>query len=144
MEMLTKSAEETKKVAADMAAQLISQTPKAHALVVALEGELGAGKTTFVQGFTASLGVGDVVRSPTFLLIKEYHTQERSIFHIDCYRVRDAQELLPLEISNILGNPDNIVLIEWSERIADILPKVRTTVHLDHVDESTRRITITP
>jgi tRNA threonylcarbamoyladenosine biosynthesis protein TsaE len=144
MEVLTKTPQETQTIAANMAAQIISGEPTDHAPVIALEGELGAGKTTFVQGFTKSLGVGEAVKSPTFLLMKEYKLPERSLFHIDCYRVRDAQELIPLEIMDILNNPKNIVLIEWSERIAEILPSDRITVHLDHVDEHTRRITITP
>lgn len=145
MQIVSHSPEETQTLAAKMAAHIISgPTPPEGATVIALEGELGAGKTTFVQGFTKGLGISEAVKSPTFLLIKKYTAQGRSVYHIDCYRINDFAELVPLEIKDIFADTSNIVLIEWSERIASGLPADRITVHLDHTAEQERTITISP
>ncbi|MEX2090651.1 MAG: tRNA (adenosine(37)-N6)-threonylcarbamoyltransferase complex ATPase subunit type 1 TsaE [Candidatus Paceibacterota bacterium] len=132
--------------------------------IIALEGELGAGKTTFVQAFVKALGIKARIKSPTFTLIKKYNislskkseilnskletnskpkTQNpQFIIHIDCYRVRDHRDLIPLGIKEIFADQRNIVLIEWAERIKKILPKKLTRVHIDHIDQNKRKITI--
>ncbi len=113
--------------------------------IVALEGELGAGKTTFVQAFAAALGVAEKLKSPTFTIFKKYKIDAgpfASLYHIDCYRLKDSNDLKALGIQEILCQPDAIILIEWAERVADILPAKRTTIHIDHVAEQKRRITI--
>ena len=145
MEVRSASPEETQHLAAELAARIISEKqPRGTATIIALEGELGAGKTTFVQGFIRALGVTESVRSPTFLLMKTYAIKNRMLYHIDCYRVRDSQDLVNLEIKSIFGDPQNIVLIEWPERIADIIPEQKITVHLDHVDATVRQISVLP
>jgi len=145
MELLSQSPQETQDIAAKLAAKVLLIKPEGTAAIIALEGDLGAGKTTFVQGFTKALGINEAVKSPTFLLIKKYAAQDkRHLYHIDCYRVNDYHELLSLEIEEILKDPSNIVLIEWAERIAPILPTDRITVNLQHLAHDTRRISITP
>lgn len=147
------SVEDTQKLAAEMAKK-ISSGPTSlklrRASVIALEGELGAGKTTFVQAFAQALGVEIPVRSPTFVLMKKYNLEAKlpsssgyhMLYHIDCYRLRDENDLLPLGIEKVLTDPENIVLIEWAERVAKILPADRITVHIDHVGPTQRRIEI--
>jgi tRNA threonylcarbamoyladenosine biosynthesis protein TsaE len=134
--------EETQKIALEFAEDLLNLDAKG-AKVVALEGELGAGKTVFVQGLAKSLGVIGNIKSPTFVLMKNYGlSDERTLYHLDCYRLRDEHDLVPLDIGEILSDAKNIVLIEWSERVAKILPQRYYRIHIDHIDEQTRKIEI--
>lgn len=119
-------------------------------LVIALEGELGAGKTTFVKGLARAMGIKAKVKSPTFNLIKIYkipatyhllHTT-RYLYHLDCYRLKNYKDLAPLGIKEILNNPENIVLIEWADRVKKILPKNHIKIHINHISKNERKITI--
>lgn len=131
-------------IAANLAKNIITKR-RIHAAVIVLEGELGAGKTTFAQGFARALNVKNAIKSPTFLIMREYKITTRSkLFHIDCFRVKNSNDLTPLGIEQIMSNPHNIVLIEWPERIRDIIPKNNIRVHFDHISEHERKITITP
>ncbi len=146
MQVITKSSEETKKIAAKLARKIAAKTGAKKASVLALVGELGAGKTTFVQGFARALGVRIAVKSPTFLLMRSYKIKvpgHKFLCHIDCYRITGAEKLKPLDLKTLLNDPGNIVLIEWAERIPGTLPEHRMTVHIDHVGEHTRKLTIT-
>lgn len=140
------SPEETQKIASDLAQKIIKTKKGA---VIAMEGELGAGKTTFIQGFMASLGVNEKVKSPTFVLMKKYkletgnQKQKTNLYHMDCYRIANYKDLRIPEFEEILNEEGNIVFIEWSERIKEILPKDIITVHIDHVSANERKITIT-
>jgi len=142
MEVLSKNPEETRKLAAKLAAQIMEESNRTKAVVIGLEGELGAGKTTFIQAFVRAMGINDKVKSPTFLLMKYYPFANGFIYHIDCYRINDPKELIALEIESIFNNPKNIVLIEWPERVNDILPASMTRIHIDHISEQERKITI--
>lgn len=104
--------------------------------VIALQGELGAGKTTFAQGFLKALGVKGPIVSPTFLIIRNYS----NFYHIDCYRLKKAQELLALGLKEILANPENIVLIEWPELVKKYLPKDTCWITIKHGEKKTERI----
>jgi len=112
--------------------------------VIALRGELGAGKTTFVQGFARQLGILEQPKSPTFLLAKEYripHT-EYSLWHLDCYRLSDHRDLITLDLHTIFAQPQNMVIVEWPERVSEGLPREHVEVHLTHEGETKRGITI--
>ncbi len=146
MRAISRSPQETQKIAAGLARRITQKAVGKKASVLALVGELGAGKTTFVQGFARALGVRAVVRSPTFLLIKSYKLKASSyklLYHVDCYRIAGAEKLRPLDFKTLLDDPENIILIEWAERIPRALPKHLTTVHIDHIGEHTRKLTIT-
>ena len=102
------------------------------AVVLALRGDLGTGKTTFAQGFLKGLGVKKRVASPTFVIIRRRalrrsHSARRkvftNIFHIDAYRLKSAAHLAALGFKEILADPGNIVLIEWAERAKKTVPK---------------------
>ena len=148
MEQITKSAEETKRLAESLAKKLKDGG------VLCLYGELGSGKTTFVQGLAEGLGIKKRVLSPTFVLMRSYEFRPDGLtkkpvgsiqfYHIDLYRIDNAEETEMLGLQEILDNPQDIVAIEWAERIKNILPLKRVDIYFEHVDENTRRIRIEP
>lgn len=113
--------------------------------VIALSGELGAGKTTFTQALAATLGVTSVVSSPTFTLAKEYTTQTGwRLYHYDWYRLHHRDEIKALGIAELWLKPATLTVIEWPERAWELLPPDTIRLHFEHVDAETRRITIYP
>jgi tRNA threonylcarbamoyladenosine biosynthesis protein TsaE len=98
---------------------------------VFLQGELGAGKTTFARALLQALGVGERVKSPTYSLLERYSVDEHDAFHLDLYRIADAGELAWLGLDE-LDQPDAIVLVEWPERGAGALPPPDLKVLLEH------------
>jgi len=139
------SPREAKRFAADLAKRLAKKRQRS-ALIVALTGELGSGKTTFIQGFLRALGVKKKIISPTFVLIKNYKLKIENYqyaYHIDCYRVKKSSEFLKLGLREILSSPQNIVLIEWAEKIKKILPKNIIWLKFKHGSkENERKISI--
>ena len=132
----TTSAVETQALAAELAAEL---PPGA---VLCLHGELGAGKTCFVQGLARALGVRRPVGSPTFTLINEYRGT-KPLAHVDLYRIRGAGDAFGLGLEDYLFRYDGIVAIEWAERVADLLPEGCWHVRLaPGAGENGRRVTI--
>jgi tRNA threonylcarbamoyladenosine biosynthesis protein TsaE len=110
--------------------------------VVALYGTLGAGKTRLVQGMAEALGVDRrQVVSPTFVLVQEYYGQ-KTIYHIDAYRLNDKEEFLALGPDEYFESPA-ITLIEWADRVSDCLPPERIDVHIEVAGASVRRFRIT-
>lgn len=116
--------------------------------VFALRGELGAGKTTFAKGLLKELGVKKEAVSPTFTLLKQYNLSGNwkgwTLYHFDLYRLKSAQDFVNEGFSEIFKEPKSIILIEWPERISDILPKERIDVSFRHSGdlEKTRFIEI--
>lgn len=117
--------------------------------VIALHGSLGAGKTVFSRGFARGLGITDPIPSPTFTIVQEYEiksakavniTERRWLFHMDLYRIADSDAALAFGIDEYLYDSNAIKLIEWSDRIADLLPDTTLNVYLVHIDESSRKI----
>jgi tRNA threonylcarbamoyladenosine biosynthesis protein TsaE len=96
--------------------------------VIALRGELGAGKTTFARAFIRARGGGDEVPSPTFTLAQLYEASDTTIWHFDCYRLRDPEEAWELGIEDAFR--DGISLIEWPERLGHLLPAQRLDITL--------------
>ena len=114
MKKLTfKSPEETKSFATSYARKI------SNGKIIALIGNLGAGKTTFSQGFALGLGISESVISPTFKLVSEYHGK-RVLNHIDCYRLESSSDFLNIGGENFLNTGDGITIIEWADRIKDI------------------------
>lgn len=104
---------------------------KPHATVVALAGELGAGKTTFVKGVYKGLGSRAPVTSPTFIIVRRARLRAgrfKNIFHVDAYRLDDGHALRELGLHGIMRDPHNIVVIEWSERVSKSIP--RSAIHI--------------
>jgi tRNA threonylcarbamoyladenosine biosynthesis protein TsaE len=151
---ITNNFEETRGVAQNFIRQFLTKAKKSKkAAVIALEGDLGSGKTTFTQGLAKGLGIEENITSPTFVLMKRYDTgvadeslrqgaNSRSLFHIDCYRIEKAWQLQELGFEEIINNPENIVAIEWPERISEILPQDAIKIKFEFVDEQRRKIII--
>jgi tRNA threonylcarbamoyladenosine biosynthesis protein TsaE len=114
------------------------------AQVVALDGELGAGKTTLTQKIAKLFGVQADVISPTFTIMKKYETNNKNfknLIHIDAYRLDKEDELTNLGWSEMLRDKDNLIIIEWHERVANLIPQNSIVIKLEHIDEGKRSIT---
>ena len=141
MEITTKNATETKKVGKEFAASLKGGE------VVALVGDLGAGKTTFVQGFAEGLGVASRIISPTFILMRSYKLQKGSIsslYHLDLYRL-DAhieEEMKNLGVTDEWENHDTMVIVEWADKAPSAFPEKTIWVTFEQINEKKRKITI--
>ncbi len=147
MRFQTQSSADTKKIAADMAVNFSKAPIGTQAVVIALQGDLGAGKTTFTQGFATGLGIIDAITSPTFVLMKQYPLtagQFTKLVHIDCYRLNKAQELVALGFQELLTEPQTIIMLEWPERVSELLPKDAIWIKIDHTGNDTRTLEITP
>lgn len=146
--MITKSKFQTQKFAAKLAKHILRKGPGRRASVLALSGDLGAGKTTFTQGFVKALGVKHNVTSPTFLIVRRYELPDKkflNVFHFDLYRIHSIGELASLHFKKIMNDPQNIVLIEWPERIGlpgqgKALPKSAHWIYFKHGKNQKERI----
>lgn len=132
---ITQSVEETQKIAELFGKTLIGG-------VIALHGKLGAGKTTFVQGLAKGLGIKRRIISPTFIILRTYKIGIKNFYHIDLYRTKSKNDLEGLGIDDVLKDPQNIVIIEWAERLGSLLPKKRIDINFEYIDENKRKITI--
>lgn len=115
------------------------------ATVLALSGDLGAGKTTLVQKLASTFGVSDTVTSPTFVIMKFYETTSAvfsQLIHMDAYRLDDSTELRPLGFTELLTEPDTLICIEWAERIKAALPTNVLPVTLTLNADQTRTLTL--
>lgn len=110
-------------------ARAVEQRQPSNPLVIALNGELGAGKTTLVSGFLTQLGVSGAIKSPTYTLIEPYELTHRSVYHIDLYRLAGANELEMLAPRDLL-EPRAILLVEWAERAGNALPDADLAITL--------------
>ncbi len=121
-----------------------SETQDFVSLLICLKGDLGEGKTTFTQGVAEALKIKESVTSPTFLIMKKYQPPrgKYTLYHFDCYRVENAQEILDLGWKEINKEKNNIILVEWAEKIKSILPKDSIWIKFGFVDEKIRRIKI--
>jgi len=134
--------------------------PARGATVVGLYGNLGAGKTTFVQAAAKALGISETVNSPTFLIQKRYPVNSletpgshgagtlkvrdfETLVHIDAYRLKHSRELQALRFEELLKDPRNLILVEWADKVADILPKDHIKIFFEFVDERTRTLRFT-
>jgi tRNA threonylcarbamoyladenosine biosynthesis protein TsaE len=138
IEIETENADRTREVGQALASLLLPRD------TVVLTGDLGAGKTTLVQGIGRGLGVEDHVASPTFTLVREY-SGRLDVAHVDVYRLERVQDVVDLALDE-LGGPDRVLLVEWGDAVSDLLPEERLRVELTTArpDSDARRIVITP
>ncbi|MDO8429995.1 MAG: tRNA (adenosine(37)-N6)-threonylcarbamoyltransferase complex ATPase subunit type 1 TsaE [bacterium] len=151
--MISKSKTQTQKLAVGLVNKILKARHLQQvrgATIVALRGELGAGKTTFVQGFMKALGVKNRITSPTFVICRKYKLKSQkskvksqmffNVYHLDLYRINKPKELLDLGFKKILKDPRVIVLIEWPERAKKILPKNMILLNFKHGKNEKERI----
>jgi tRNA threonylcarbamoyladenosine biosynthesis protein TsaE len=134
------SHKETKKIARFLAKEIEKKYP--HAAVIALEGNLGSGKTKFTQFFAEALGIKNRVVSPTFLIMKEYAIPKnlyKNFFHIDAYRIKE-EDLVNLGFKEIIKNPKNIVVVEWADRVKNLIPKKSIWLKFSHGKNNKERL----
>ncbi len=137
MEVLSKSTENTKELAGQLTPKIKSGS------VIALYGDLGSGKTTFVKYLVEALGSGSKVQSPTFVLIRTYKIagkELKKIHHVDLYRITDTRELHNLGLEELISEPQSVCLIEWPEIVEKILPVNTIKIYFEYVEENVRRI----
>jgi len=140
-EYISHSVAETQKLAEQLAKEV-------HAgKIITLSGELGAGKTTFVQGFAKGLGIPNRVVSPTFMIVRNYtitnsQLQIENFYHIDLYRIHSEKELEGLGFSEILADKQGVVIVEWPERMGSLLPEKRWDMKIESLEENERKIRI--
>ncbi|GAA0455289.1 tRNA (adenosine(37)-N6)-threonylcarbamoyltransferase complex ATPase subunit type 1 TsaE [Alkalibacillus silvisoli] len=108
--------------------------------VLTLDGDLGAGKTTFTKGLAKGLGVKRTVNSPTYTIVKEYKGQ-LPFYHMDVYRLEDSDEDIGFDD---YFNAEGVTVIEWSSFIRDFIPVERLEIVIEKIDEQTREITLIP
>lgn len=137
MEIFTKSAQETKRFGRKFANTLKGGE------VIALVGELGGGKTTFVQGLARGLGIKDRIISPTFILRRDYQGKKK-LCHIDLYRIGEGveKEFGNLDTNELFGSSDTIIVIEWAEKVRELLPQSTIWVTFENQGLEKRRIEI--
>lgn len=131
MELYTNSAEETRKIGFEIG-------KKAKGGLYCLYGELGAGKTTFAQGFAKGLGITARIVSPTFIIMRSHG----KFHHVDLYRIRSIRDVQAIGLEEVLEDLSNVVLIEWAEKIEKHLPKKRTDIRIYYEDFDKRKIVL--
>lgn len=136
MELQSNSEQETIEIAKNVASKLNGND------VIVLTGDLGAGKTKFVQGILEYFGLENEISSPTFTIINEYNAKDKKIYHFDIYRLSNTDEFLSIGGEEYFGN--GICIIEWGEKIEDILPKnyIKIEIVKDDEEENLRILKI--
>ena len=141
-----------------MSREVLKTESQKRALVISLEGDLGGGKTTFLQGFAKELGIKQKILSPTFIIMKKFlisngarqsgrvagglESQFLNFYHIDCYRIKKPKEILDLGFKGIVSGSRNIVAIEWADRIKKVIPKGAIWVNFAFLGRNKRKIVI--
>ena len=140
---LTTNQLQTKKLGEKFAKKILKTKPREKSFVLGLEGDLGGGKTTFLQGFAKGLGIKEKILSSTFLIMRKFEIRNskfENFIHIDCYRIKKPKEILALGFKEIISNPQNIVAVEWAGRIKKILPKNSLILKFQFLNKNSRKI----
>jgi tRNA threonylcarbamoyladenosine biosynthesis protein TsaE len=146
-QITTKSPKETKEFAKNIIEKFSCDNEiKATATIIALQGDLGTGKTVFTKGVAEFFGLKDVVTSPTFVIEKKYNIPNnfpwKKLIHIDAYRLEGEEDLSVVSWSEIATNPNNLIVVEWPENAGLGIPERALWLEFEFVDENTRKIKI--
>lgn len=143
MKHKTASPWETENLGESLAREIVSAGPGIVARVVALSGNLGSGKTTFTQGFYKGLGLKKRAMSPTFVILRRTAILKKgfkNVFHMDAYRLAGAADLSLIGFKEIISDPKNILLVEWSENIKKAMPKDSIKIKFSHGKKENERM----
>lgn len=142
IKIISESPKETQKIASFfMQAILKKYDWKQNSLVISLEGPLGGGKTEFLKGIAKFLKLKEKVFSPTFLIMKSFPCKTpffKTLWHLDCYRIEKPKEIKELDFLEIIKNPENLIFIEWGDKIKKILPKNHWKIKFKVTGKNTR------
>lgn len=143
MEIITKSAQETQNFGGKIGLDLKKGNLKKR--VFCLYGDLGSGKTTFIQGLAKGLGIKKRITSPTFVFVRKYILPKNksgltNLFHIDLYRITDSSETQSLGLAEMIADKKALVVIEWPEKVQEILPIEKQEICFDYDSENQRKI----
>jgi len=166
IKFVSTSSKETQKIGRDLAENLFKKKVKSNATVISLEGDLGGGKTTFTKGFARGLNLREKIKSPTFVIMRKHqittdskqqttsvkrqndcrfkveNCKFRYFFHLDCYRIQNQKDILALGWKDIIKSSENIILVEWGNKIKKILPRGTIHIKFDFIDDKKRKIRI--
>lgn len=142
MQSMEFSLEQIAYIAEQVISKMNSSRSEEHAVLVTFSGDLGAGKTTLIQEIARQLGVTDTLQSPTYVIYKKYSTTTGVLVHGDMYRLESGEEIKKLGWDELLADPKNILLIEWPEKIADVIPDWAVKVTIQHRGVTMRYIDI--
>ena len=144
--VVTTSSSQTKKLGSVLAKQIMETPSQESAFVIALVGDLGGGKTTFLQGLAKGLGLKEKILSPTFVIMKRYQIDSgknyKNFYHIDCYRVESSEEIMSLGFSEMIKDNKGIIAVEWADKVKDILPKSSLFLYFKFMGKDLREIKI--
>ncbi len=145
-EIIVKDLVELEKFAGELLREILSKKLSSDkATIIALTGDLGAGKTAFVQLIAKELGIMEIITSPTFSIMKLYDVTGNAVFtklvHMDAYRIEDISELKPLRFEEIIGDKNNLICIEWPEKIQMALPDNILNISIQILPDESRLIT---
>jgi len=148
--IITHSSTETKRYGERLINFILEKGPIEHALILLLRGGLGSGKTTFLQGVAKGLKIKERITSPTFIIERRFPLKNdkirkrgfRNFYHIDCYRLKNKKDFQILGLNKIFSDPRNIIAIEWSQKIKEILPQYSVFIDFKFLTPSQRQIKI--
>lgn len=147
--VLSTSTAKTKKLGENLAKKILKILPSKKAVILGLQGDLGSGKTTFLQGFAKGLDIKEKILSPTFVIMKKFafktntqHPIPNTLYHIDCYRIEKPKEILDLGFKEIISNSQNIVAVEWANKIKKIMPKNTIWIIFEFINKNKRKIVV--
>jgi tRNA threonylcarbamoyladenosine biosynthesis protein TsaE len=147
MKIRTDSPLKTKKIGALLAKEILEESSD-RPIIIGLKGNLGSGKTTFVQGFAEGLGIKNRITSPTFVIFRKYDIPRHKLttngysffYHMDAYRIKNVSELIPLNFKEMVSVPRSVIVIEWPENINKALPKNTLQMEFQHSRKENERI----
>lgn len=147
---ITKNSKGTRRLGEFLAKEIFnSQKKLSDTVIIELIGDLGTGKTTFLQGFAKGLGIKEKILSPTFVLMKKFNISSRkrilkkaTFWHIDCYRLKDHRDIKDFGGNEIFSAPGNIIAVEWPKKIAKILPPSTIKLRFFFINQNIRKINL--
>lgn len=145
---ITTSSKQTRALGKGLAQEVLKKGTGKTATIFGLIGELGVGKTTFVQGFAFGINIRKPITSPTYVIMKRFtldnllQSKFTNLYHIDGYRIKEPQELMQLGFADINHEPKNVILIEWADQVQNILPANICWIKMEYLGSDARKITI--
>lgn len=148
---ITKNQKQTQRLGEKLAVEILRYPKNKMATILCLNGNLGGGKTTFLQGFAKGLGIENKILSPTFVIVKKFLIKDikKVFYHIDCYRLQSYKDILEIFSDKggllsgwkkIISDPDNIIALEWPEKIKKALPKKVISISFKFINKNSREI----